>query len=76
VNRKKQLNNSHEQTGRKSEVHENWSIRRHQDGAIGPCGDGGVDVKGWSGISSKALDFRHFLDLGSFKQVEMVLTLR
>ena len=27
-------------------------------------------------ISSKALDFRHFLDLGSFKQVEMVLTLR
>ena len=49
---------------------------RHQDEAVEPCGDGGVDVKGWSGISSKALDFRHFLDLGSFKQVEMVLTLR
>jgi len=26
--------------GRKSEVHENWSIRRHQDGAIEPRGDG------------------------------------
>ena len=25
---------------RKSEVHENWSIRRHQDGAIGPRRDG------------------------------------
>jgi hypothetical protein len=33
---KERLNNSRERTGRKSEVHENWSIRRHQDGAIEP----------------------------------------
>ena len=38
--------------------------------------DGGIDVKGRGQIALKIPDFRHFLDLGSFKQVEMVLTLR
>jgi hypothetical protein len=49
--------------GRKSKVHENWSIRRHQDGAIGPRRDGSIDVKGRRKISLKALDFREFAGL-------------
>jgi hypothetical protein len=45
------------------EVHENWSIRRHQDGAIEPRRDGSIDVKGRRKISLKALDFREFAGL-------------
>ena len=41
----------------------------------GACGDGSIDVKGRSGISSKALDFRHFSTLGGFEQVETVIAL-
>lgn len=37
--------------------------------------DRSIDVKGRSGISLKALDFRHFSTLGGFKQVEMVIAL-
>lgn len=41
-----------------------------------PCGDGSIDVKGWSGISSKAPDFRHFSALGGFGQAEAAIALR
>ena len=44
-------------------VHGNRSIIGHQDGAIVPRRDGGIDVKSRRKISLKALDFRAFAGL-------------
>ena len=59
------MNNFRERMGRKSKVHENWSIRRHQDGAIGPCGDCGVTAKS---ELVEVLEFTHFYEHFTFEK--------
>ena len=61
------MNNFRERMGRKSKVHENWSIRRHQDGAIGPCRDCGVTAKK---ELVEILEFMHFFEHYTFGETD------
>lgn len=51
------------------------NLRDYVPHCLVACGDRSIDVKGRSGISSKALDFRHFSTLGGSEQVETVIAL-